>query len=292
MSKIICVVGPTGVGKTELSIALAKKYNADIINADATQVYKEANIGTAKITEKEKEGIKHYMLDVVDLDKEYTVMDYQRDARKILDNLIKKDKNVIIVGGSGLYVKALLYDYKFSQEEKNTYDFSSLSNKELKDKVDTIYKDNQIHVNNRKRLERFLSHYYNTGNIIKNNKNKDKMIYNAIIIGLTTDRNELNKHLEERVHNMLFNGLVIEALYLNKYPKVKTFIGYKEIIDYKNGITDLNEAIKEITRRTKLYAKRQYTWFNNQFDNITWFNVDYNNFDKTKKEVIDYLENL
>jgi len=153
--KIIVILGPTGTGKTRLSISLAKKMNAEIINADATQVYKEVNIGVAKITEEQKQGIPHHMMDIVSIKEDYTVMDYQRSARKILDKLISENKNVIIVGGTGFYIKALLYDYKFAPEkEKLNYD--DKTNEELKRRVDEIFPQNDIHVNNRKRLERFL----------------------------------------------------------------------------------------------------------------------------------------
>ncbi len=292
MSKIFVIVGPTGVGKTELSIALAKKYNASVINADATQVYKDVNVGVAKISKDEMQGIPHFMIDVVNLDEEYTVADYQRDARKILDNLIKENKNVIIVGGSGLYIKALLYDYRFTNEDKKESNFQSYTNEELKEKVDSIYKDNNIHVNNRKRLERFLEHYNNTGEIIMNNDFKDKPLYDFVMIGLTTDRESLNNHLSLRINDMLMKGLIEEANVLSEYLKIYTFIGYKEVLDYSQKKIGLKEAIKMIESRTRNYAKRQYTWFKNQFDNITWFNTDYRNFDNTIKEVIDYLESL
>lgn len=292
MSKIFVIVGPTGVGKTELSIALAKKYNASVINADATQVYKDVNVGVAKISKDEMQGIPHFMIDVVNLDEEYTVADYQRDARKILDNLINENKNVIIVGGSGLYVKALLYDYRFTSEDKKKSNFDNYTNEELKEKVDSIYKDNNIHVNNRKRLERFLEHYNNTGEIIMNNDFKDKPLYDFVMIGLTTDRESLNNHLSLRINDMLMKGLIEEANVLSEYLKIHTFIGYKEVLDYSQKKIGLKEAIKMIESRTRNYAKRQYTWFKNQFDNITWFNTDYRNFDNTIKEVIDYLESL
>ena len=198
MSKIIVVVGPTAVGKTALSISLAKEYNGVIINADATQVYKLANIGTAKITEEEKEDIPHYMIDLVTLNENYTVRDYQKEGREVLDKLIKEDKNIIIVGGSGLYTKALLYDYRFTDETEKK-DYSSLTNLELKQKVDSIYKDNNIHINNRKRLERFLSHYETTGEIIRNFEEKDKPLYNFTLIGLTAPREELYEKINKRV---------------------------------------------------------------------------------------------
>ena len=152
MSKIILITGPTAVGKTALSIALAKRLNAQIINADSTQVYKDANIATAKITEKEKEGIVHHLIDIKTLDEDYTIYDFQKDGRKLIDELLKKNINIVIVGGSALYVKALLYDYNLEKEEKDNIDLSKYTNEELKEMADRVDKDNNIHINNRHRL--------------------------------------------------------------------------------------------------------------------------------------------
>ena len=151
---IICVVGPTGVGKTKMSVELAKKYNGIIVNCDAMQVYKEMDIATAKVTKEEKEGIKHYLFDICNLEDNYTIFDYQKDARKIIEE--NKNKNIIFVGGSGLYLKSALFDYRFSNDEdNNTYD--NLTNEELYDLCVKKDKDMNIHVNNRKRLIRFLN---------------------------------------------------------------------------------------------------------------------------------------
>lgn len=291
--KIIVIIGPTGVGKTTLSVELAKKINAEIINADATQVYLEASVGTAKITKEEMKDVPHHMLNVTSLKNLYTVKDYQKDARKILDNLIKKDKNVIIVGGSGLYIKALLYDYKFTEEEENiTYD--NLSNDELKKKVDEIYKENNIHKNNRKRLERFLSHYETTGEIIKNTEAKDKPLYNFTLIGLTAPRNVLYEKLDKRVEIMICDGLIEESRYLynNNYTRASNLIGYKEFFNYFEGKIDLVEAVRSTKQRTRKYAKRQYTWIKTQFKNVNWFDIDYDNFESTIKKVEDFLNSL
>lgn len=289
MSKIVVIVGPTAVGKTLLSIKLAKKMNASIINADAVQIYKDANIASAKITLEEQEGIDHYMLDISSLDKYYTVKDYQKDAREVLDRLISEDKNIIIVGGSGLFTKALLYDYNFDEEDETKVDYSNYTNEELKVLVDNIYKDNNIHVNNRKRLERFLTHYEKTGNIIKNSESKNKALYDFQIIGLTADREKLYSRINERVDKMVNDGLIEETKKLMNYKKTKDIIGYKEIIDFLNGNITKEEAINLIKTNTRKYAKRQYTWYKNQFDNINWFETDYDNFDNTIKKVEDFL---
>lgn len=291
MSKIIVVAGPTASGKTALSIHLAKKYNAEVINADAQQVYKDVNIGTAKITKEEMENVKHHLLDFIPLDKNYSVKEYQEDGRNVLNNLINKNKNIVIVGGTGLYIKALLYDYKFSKET-SSLDFSNLTNEELKKEVDKIYENNNIHINNRKRLERFLSHYKTTGNIIKNTLKKDKPLYDFTLIYLNPDREELYKKINTRVDKMINEGLLNETENLKEYSKLNSIIGYKELLEYLNGNVSLEEAIENIKSDTRKYAKRQNTFFKNQFDNLNIFKVDYDNFNNTIKKVEDYLSSL
>lgn len=291
MSKIIVVAGPTASGKTALSIHLAKKYNAEVINADAQQVYKDVNIGTAKITKEEMENVKHHLLDFIPLDKNYSVKEYQEDGRNVLNNLINKNKNIVIVGGTGLYIKALLYDYKFSKET-SSLDFSNLTNEELKKEVDKTYENNNIHINNRKRLERFLSHYKTTGNIIKNTLEKDKPLYDFTLIYLNPDREELYKKINARVDKMINEGLLNETENLKEYSKLNSIIGYKELLEYINGKVSLEEAIENIKSDTRKYAKRQNTFFKNQFDNLNIFKVDYDNFNNTIKKVEDYLSSL
>lgn len=291
MSKIIVVAGPTASGKTSLSLYLAKKYNAEIINADAEQVYKDVNIGTAKVTKKEMGNIKHHLIDFIPLSRSYSVKEFQDDGRNILNKLINDNKNIIVVGGTGLYIKALLYDYKFSKET-STLDFSNLSNEELKKEVNSIYSDNNIHVNNRKRLERFLSHYKTTGNIIKNTLDKDKPLYDFTLVYLDPSRDELYNSINTRVDKMMKEGLLKETERLKDYSKLSSIIGYKELLEYLNGNISLEEAIENIKIDTRKYAKRQNTFFKNQFNNLVIFKVDYNNFNNTIKKVEDYLSSL
>ena len=294
MSKIILLVGPTGTGKTALSISLAKKYDAVIINADSTQVYTEPLIATAKIKEDEKENIKHYLFDIVSLNDDYTLYDYQKQGRKLLDELIKENKNIIIVGGSGLYVKALLYNYILEEKKNINIDLSKYTNKELKEKVLEIDPISDIHENNRQRLESFLKTYYETGKIIKKTDEINKKLYKFISIGLTTDRETLYKMLDKRVDSMFNEGLLDEAerLYKMNLKNYTNIIGYKELNEYFNGNISLDEAKELIKRNTRRYAKRQYTWFNNQMKDIKWFNTDYSNFTNTINEVNKYLDEL
>ena len=279
---IICVVGPTGVGKTKLSVMLAKKYNGIVINADATQIYKELDIGSAKIKEEEKEGIEHYLFDIKMPNEDYSVADYQKDGRELLKKY--QDKNIVIVGGTGLYIKALLYDYSFSQMNNN--DYSNLTNEQLYNMCKKIDNEIDIHPNNRRRLENYL-------NRVDKNKIEPKLLYNVKFIGLTTDRDTLYNKINKRVDDMLEEGLLEEVKTLkNKYSNaniLKRAIGYKEIISYLNNEISLEEAVELIKKNSRHYAKRQYTWFNNQMD-IKWFNTDYNDFNNTYLEVINYIE--
>lgn len=294
MSKIILIVGPTGTGKTTLSIKLAKKYDAVILNADSTQVYTEPLIATAKIKEHEKENIEHYLFDVVSLNDDYTLYDYQKDGRRLLDRFISENKNVIIVGGSGLYVKALLYNYVLEDKKEINIDFSEYSNEELKNKVLALDPESDIHVNNRQRLEGFLKHYYETGKVIKKTDEINKKLYDFISIGLKSDRETLYKMLDKRVDSMFNDGLLTEAerLYKMNLKNYTNIIGYKELNEYFNGNITLEEAKDLIKRNTRRYAKRQFTWFNNQMKDIKWFNVNYDNFYDTIKEVENYLGGL
>ena len=287
-SKIIVIVGPTGVGKTSLSLSLAKNYNAEIINIDAMQIYKEMNIGTAKIMD--TKGIPHHLLSIRSVSEPYSVYEYQKDARKILDEFIKNNKNVIIVGGSGLYVKALLYDYKFDVENDNNQ-YDNLSNEDIYTEIKELNNEVDIHINNRKRLVRML-------NKLKNNNKLDNSGYtllydNVYFIGLSTDRTTLYKRIDERVDEMVKEGLIeeVKSLYdknINTIP-INTAIGYKELYKYFDSKISKEDAIDLIKKNSRHYAKRQYTWFNNKM-NIKWFDVDFNNFENTIKEVIKYID--
>ena len=284
---IICVCGPTGVGKTKLSVELAKKYNGIVINSDAMQVYKKMDIATAKIKEEEKENIKHYLFDIKDFNEDYSIYEYQKDARKIIDE--NKDKTIIMVGGSGLYQKAALYDYKLDEESaSSSSNYDNLTNEELYKLA--LKKDPQmdVHVNNRKRLIRIL----NKENI---NHEKAKLLYDDVIfVGLTTDRKNLYKIIDNRVDKMVEEGLLDEAKYFyDKHTKCKsldTVIGYKELFKYFDSEISLDDALDLIKKNSRHYAKRQYTWFNHQVPTI-WVETDYNNFNNTVNKCIEIIEN-
>ena len=291
MKKLIVIVGPTGVGKTALSISLAKLFDGEIINADSTQVYKTLDIATAKVTEEEKQGIIHHLIDIKNIEEDYTVYDYQLDGKKIIDEILKKNKTPIIVGGTGLYIKALLFDYKFKEEKK--YDFSKLDLDDLYDKLLETNPNTNIHKNNRKRVERALEYFYNNNENIEDKNKDEESNYDYIIIGLTTDRKKLYEKINNRVDQMINNGLIEEAqtIYNSKIRSraVLTPIGYKEMFDYFDKVNNLEETIDIIKQKSRNYAKKQYTWFNNQM-NVNWFNVDYDNFDNTICEITKFIK--
>lgn len=281
---ILAIIGPTAVGKTKLSIELAKKYNAIIINCDAMQVYQGLDIGTAKVTSEEKEGITHELLDFVPVTQNYTVYDYQKDARKLLEKY--QGRNIIFVGGTGLYLKSTLYDYRF-YEETTTNSYDNLTNEELYNLALAKDKNMTIHPNNRKRLVRFL------------NKEiqeyvEPKPLYNFKIIGLTTSRDILYDKINKRVDVMFQSGLLTEVKSFYdqgiRSKALETGIGYKELYQYFDNKITLEEAKDLIKKNSRHYAKRQYTFFNHQLY-VKWFNTNYEDFSKTIKEVEDYIEN-
>lgn len=290
---IIVITGPTGVGKTKLSIELAKVFNAEIINGDSVQIYKGLDIGSAKVTEEEKEGIPHHLFDIKEVTEDYSLYDYQKDARNCIEDIKKREKNIIIVGGTGLYIKSALYDYTLQKEENIKENYDGISTEKLYEELIKLDKDINIDKYNRRRVVRALNYYKENNSSIKENNNGNKLLYNAIFIGLTTDREKLYARINDRVDIMIKNGLLEEVKrFYDKgiYSKaLKTAIGYKELYQYFDKEISYEEAIDLIKRNSRRYAKRQYTFFNNQF-NIKWFDVDFNNFDNTINEVIKYIK--
>ena len=293
MKKVIVIVGPTAVGKTKLSIELAKKFDGEIINADSTQIFKGLDIATAKVTEEEKENIVHHLIDIKDITDDYTVYDYQKDARGCIDDILKRGKTPILVGGTGLYIKACLYDYQFTEEGKITNDYLDFSNDELYEMLLKVDPETEIHKNNRKRVVRALNYYNENKKPLSSKGKTDKELYDTVYIGLTTDRETLYNRINKRVDIMVENGLLEEAKRIYgsniRTKAVLTPIGYKELFPYFSGEKILEECLELIKQNSRRYAKRQYTWFNNQM-NIKWFNTDFNNFDNTVIEVLEYIK--
>lgn len=284
MKDIIVIVGPTGVGKTKLSIELAKKLDAEIINGDSVSIYKKLDIGSAKPTEEERENIPHHLIDIKDVTEDYTVFDYQKDVRKLIEEITSRNKRIIIVGGTGLYIKAALYDYQFT--EGTTYkEYEDLSNEELIEKIKEYEVEYIPEVQNRKRLVRLLNKLENEEKITYE---KDKCLYPIRVIGLTCDRDYLYERINTRVDNMLKQGLLEEITSLKEeylHSRVlNSGIGYKEFYDYLYHGKKLMTVIEEIKQNSRRYAKRQFTFFKHQFP-TKWYEVDFDNFQNTIKEV-------
>ena len=273
---LIVIVGPTGSGKTSLALTLSKKYSAPIINGDAFQIYQEMDIGTAKVEKDSEDYKKHYLLDIVKPNQSYSVKEYQEDFRKTYLELKKKYPTIIVCGGTGLYIRAALYDYVFEDEEEaDVSDLEELSNEELYEllkKVD-MKATETIHMNNRKRVIRALqiarTHATNKSENIDKQEHalffKDEDIRFYFI---NPNREELYENINARVDQMFDNGLLDEVKgLLNKYDlslTAKAAIGYKEVIDYLEGKCSLEECKELIKKRTRNYAKRQVTFFKHQ----------------------------
>lgn len=285
---IICIVGPTGVGKTKLSVELAKKLNAEIINADSMQVYRHLDIATAKIKEEEKEGIPHHLFDIVDPEDIYTVYDYQKDCRKKIKEISSRGKNIILVGGTGLYLKAALFDYRFPKEEKTEKE--NLSTEELITRLHQYTDHIDADLHNQRRLQRLLERYEN-GTVEE--KKGDQPLYDFKIIGLTLDRDVLYQRINQRVDQMVEEGVIEEARsFYDQNLRSKallTGIGYKELYSYFDGECSKEEAIEKIKQNSRRYAKRQYTFFNHQFKDIVWLSVNLNHFEQTVEEALDII---
>lgn len=293
MKKVLVIVGPTASGKTSFGIKCANTFNGEIISGDSIQIYKGLDIGSAKATSLERQEAKHYLIDIKEPSENYSVKEFQEKGRELIDSITNENKLPIIVGGTGLYIKALLYDYVFFAEEEKDNPYDELSNEDiyniLKEKDPKALE--KIHINNRKRLVRALNildkHQEGISSI--KDKQEHKMLYDAKIIGLTCDRDKLYKKVEDRIDAMINDGLIKEIEGLLKQGitfdnQAMQAIGYKEFKPYFNNDKTLEECINEVNRNTKHFVKRQYTWFNNQMP-INW----YENTDDALKEIKEWI---
>lgn len=286
--KIIVLMGPTAVGKTNLSIEIAKRFNGEVISGDSMQIYKGMDIGTAKITIEEMQGIRHHLIDIIDPDQSFSVAEFQTLVREKIKGIQQRGRLPIIVGGTGLYIQAVLYDYQFSEVEGDVEFRMKMEERVQSGDGMELYKDlekidpesaKNIHPNNYRRVIRALEVYYSTGKTMtefQSNQQKT-LLYPALLIGLTMERAKLYKRIEMRVDKMLEAGLVEEVKQLynsgigSNYQSMKA-IGYKEILDYLLGKQTLDEAIKQLKKNSRNYAKRQLTWFRNKMD-VHWFDL-------------------
>lgn len=294
MKKVIVITGPTAVGKTKLSIEIAKRLQTYIINGDAYQIYQKMNIGTAKPTDDEKQGVIHHYMDFLDSSKTYSIAEFQKGVRECIDDLTSKNKVPLIVGGSGLYIDSVIKNYQFLEEKRSNEQskYDSLTNEELHQVLANLDPDkaSEIHPNNRKRVLRAIELISsNVDNTSRSKKNE--LVYDALIIFLNDNRESLYDRINKRVDKMLADGLIEEVknIGINNYSMTsKVAIGYKEVIQYLNNEIDYNEMVELIKKNSRHYAKRQFTWFKNQ-DNCQVVNINLEDFNKTIDEVYNLI---
>ena len=303
---LIVIGGPTACGKTGFSIQLAKKIGGEIISADSMQVYRYMDIGTAKVTPEEADGVPHYLIDEFDPDEEYNVMIFQQKAKAYMEEIWAKGKVPILVGGTGFYINALLYDNDFTETENDTsyreecYRLAQEQGPEvlferLKE-VDPAYAE-IMHANNVKRVTRALEYHYLTGQKFSehNAEQKEKETpYNAAVIILNMDREKLYERIELRIDLMMEQGLLEEVrglLEKGYSPDLVSMqgIGYKEFVPYFNGECTLEEAVTQLKTNTRRFAKRQLTWFRRQIEGL-WVDMDKATGEKVMEDVLSYLK--
>lgn len=303
MNKLILISGPTGVGKSSLAIELAKILNTEIISADSMQIYKGFNIGTAKVTEEEMQGIKHHMIDIIEANDNFSVKEYREMVYGIIDKLHAQNKIPIVVGGTGLYINSLIYNLNFDDNNADE-DIRNILNKLLEEKgieyIRNILKHvdeesyNKLHLNDYKRNVRALEYFLCKNEKYSKKENQfrvDNGKYEWYLYALTRDRKDLYKDIDARVDEMVKDGLLDEFETLKKLgvkddAQSMTAIGYKELVKYKNGVYDLDTAINLIKQHSRNYAKRQLTWFRND-EKAKFIDVGINDKEQTIKRILE-----
>ena len=275
--KVIVICGPTASGKTALSIELAKKINGEIVSCDSMQIYKDMDIGTAKPTIEEMQGIKHYMLDFVSPDERYSVADYKKQAKQAIREIIEKGKVPIVVGGTGLYVDSLIYEIEYQNIEFDEKYRKQLEERSEKEGLEVLYNEAKkidpeaiikISPNDKKRILRILEIYNATGkNKTEQEKEsrKNEVEFDYKVYAISWDREKLYDRINQRVDIMIAQGLIeeVQKIYskYNKFPTAMQGLGYKEVLEYLEGKCNKQEMIDKIKQETRRYAKRQLTWF-------------------------------
>ena len=291
MKKVIIIYGPTAVGKSGIAIELAKLIDGEIISADSMQIYKHLNIGSAKVTPCEMQGIPHYLIDIKEPNEDYSVAEFVSDANYYIDKIISNNKTPIIVGGTGLYIKGLISNYSFGNSAKNVELRQSLDNlttEELYNTACSFGGNINVDKNNRRRLIRYIEKQTN-GNFVNNNSVNIKYPY--LLFGICDDRQLIYDRINSRVNKMVDDGLIDE---LNQLLSIKGIenslcmkaIGYKELIPYVNGEATLNDCLNILKQKTRNYAKRQITYMN-QFDNI--IKINFCGTIETSKKIYEYI---
>lgn len=298
--KLVVIIGPTAVGKTKLSINLAKKFNGEIISGDSAQIFKGMDIGTAKVTKDEMEGIPHYLIDCREASESYNVYDFKLEVQQKINEITNRGKLPILVGGTGLYIQSVLYDYQFPETTANPNIRKELEERIEQEGSDAVYQTlveidpvaaEKIHPNNTKRVIRALEVFYDSGKRFSEQEQSTErtLLYDVALIGLTMDRDLLYKRINERVETMMQQGLEEEVrkLYAKGLKDAQSMqaIGYKEFEGLFEGTETRENVIAQIQRNSRRFAKRQFTWFRNKMD-VHWFDMtNLADFEKISEEI-------
>lgn len=303
---LIILTGPTAVGKSALAVALAKQIGGEIISADSMQVYRHMDIGSAKMTEKEMEGIPHYLIDVLEPTEEFNVVVFQKMAKEAMTQIYNRGHIPILAGGTGFYIQAVLYDIDFTENDEDTAFRCALEKEALEKGPEILYEKlkavdpascEKIHANNVKRVIRALEFYEKTGKpISEHNKEQRERVsfYNAAYFVLQDDRERIYRKIDERVDLMIAQGLVDEVSALREMGCTRNMVsmqglGYKEILAYLEGELSFEEAVYRIKRDTRHFAKRQLTWFRREKE-VVW--VDKRNFDQSSQKILSFMQDF
>ncbi|WP_404351578.1 tRNA (adenosine(37)-N6)-dimethylallyltransferase MiaA [Sutcliffiella horikoshii] len=301
--KVIVIIGPTAVGKTKTSVELAKRLNGEIISGDSMQIYKTMDIGTAKVKKEEMQGIPHFLIDIKEPQEAYSVAEFQQDVRNKIDEITSRGRIPIIVGGTGLYIQSVLYDYQFSESGKDEEIRLRLEKRSQEIGVEKLHQElneidpksaANIHPNNVRRVIRALEIFYTTGKTMSEYQDtqQPEPLYDIALIGLTMEREMLYERINLRVDLMMEEGLLreVQTLYNNEIRGCQSIqaIGYKELYAYFDGKVTLEQAVNDLKQNSRRYAKRQLTWFRNKMD-VTWFDVTDGDFEQELSQIFTVI---
>ncbi|SFF71520.1 tRNA dimethylallyltransferase [Halobacillus alkaliphilus] len=303
---VISVVGPTAVGKSKLGVEIAKRFGGEVISGDSMQIYKSMDIGTAKVTEQEMQGISHHLVDIKEPDESFSVAEFQDKVQNLIRLISSQGNLPVIVGGTGLYIQATLYNFNFSEEKRDEQVIKRLEKEASEYGIEALYRRlrsvdpeqaEKVHPNNARRVLRALEVYETTGKVMSDyqKEQSNESPFHPVIIGLEMEREELYNRINRRVDQMVEEGLIAEVrgLYNKGYEHTQAMkaIGYKEFIPYFNGEYSLDRAIELLKRNSRRYAKRQYTYFRNKM-NVQWYPISEQGYEEKFETILNDLAGM
>jgi len=303
---VISVVGPTAVGKSKLGVEIAKRFGGEVISGDSMQIYKSMDIGTAKVTDQEMQGIPHHLVDIKEPDESFSVAEFQNKVQSLIRTISSRGKVPVIVGGTGLYIQATLYNFNFSEEKRDEQVIKRLEKEASEYGMEALYQRLQsvdpeqaekVHPNNERRVLRALEVYETTGKVMSDyqKQQSNESPFCPVIIGLEMERKELYNRINRRVDQMVEEGLIAEVkrLYDKGYEHTQAMkaIGYKEFIPYFNGECNMDRAIELLKRNSRRYAKRQYTYFRNKM-NVRWYSISEQRYEEKFETILNDLAGM